>query len=180
MNTWFDFVDKNCLLAVYIDENDTSKFLVGSIWGADGKWIGLDLYSEESVADGICICAGDSVYRIERESEYLKGMRVPDGVSEKCDSDMWNVFLDSAELNKDVIQITFNDKRRKLYGIPIRHMKDCVVLCRIYVNGNIGNEISVNKSDIKLIVSRSKTEQKIKAEMAKKEGQKSCGVYTER
>ena len=59
-------------------------------------------------------------------------------------------------------------------------MKDCVVLCRIYVNGNIGNEISVNKSDIKLIVSRSKTEQKIKAEMAKKEGQKSCGVYTER
>lgn len=96
------------LLAVYVNSRHTNRFIVGSVQAADDECAILSLYDSSGKPDGIGLILLDSVYRIEKDTIYLKkfGIDFTHGARFLICDNTWNYFLNMATVQQRLLTIT--------------------------------------------------------------------------
>lgn len=70
-----DTVESGKLIALYVNKEDSEKFIVGQVVLVGESDILVVLYDANCLPEALCFCALDTIYRIEQDSLYLNHMQ---------------------------------------------------------------------------------------------------------
>ena len=155
MNTAF-LVTKICnykdLLAVYCNPSKTDKFLVGLPLKVTRNFLLLYLLSSDMQFDRICLCSIKTIYRIEKESTYLR--KLPYCVPKNMTfiNDPWNDLLSYAERKKLVVKVTLNTNSSPIYGISQQHTEKTFTFRIVNQEGETVKIVNVDCNDVETLV----------------------------
>lgn len=158
------------LVAIYCNQQSTENFLVGQIQAYDSDCLLLSLISPELNTDGLCLCSAKFIFRIEQDSQYLIDMKKNLCLTTPQHSKgiPWDDFLVYAEEHKFVTQLKVFSRKRIMFGIPVGHSNDTVVLRRVYLDGTLGQIFRISRDKIALLVCNSDTEQELQVSLQKR------------
>ena len=156
-------ITKNEPIAIYCNKERTDRFFVGHLMAYHEDCLLVNLWDTRAKDDGIGYFSTSAIFRIEYRTQYLRNLKQylhsAHKQSSYCDS--WKQFWEYAEKKALIVQTKRRNCKRALFGVPITHDITTVVLKRVLCNGEITQEIKVNRADIACAICESATELRI-------------------
>lgn len=155
------------LLAVYCNKQSTERFIVGQLLHCDFDCLVISLLSPDATSDGICFISAEYTFRIEQESKYLRKLKetMPSIDMPFSGKDSWDGFLSCAEIYKYVTCFSDFNGKRIMFGVPIRHSDDIVVVQRVHLDGTLGRTYQIRRKRIAFMEYNSHTEQALQSRL---------------
>ena len=140
------------LIAVYCNQNNTEKFLVGEIQDLNSEYLLLSLISPDASADGLCLCSANAIYRIELDSQYLRrlGRHTSLTTNQHSGNDPWEEFWTFTERKKLLTKITGFSGKQIICGIPVSHTKETVLIQKVHPNTTEGKHFNIRRKKVAL------------------------------
>lgn len=135
------------LLSLYRNPQHAERFLVGQCIICDQQEILMSSYEETGAWDGFCLCKTSSIFRIERQTAYLRGLThsTSPWIQVEAIGDAWASFWNLAITNKLIVQIQYKINKT-MYGFPITFTENTVKIQRVCRDGHVGSLCWVNKA----------------------------------
>ena len=140
-------------LAVYYNPSKPDHFFVGIPLKVTNNFLLLYLLSTDMHWGEVCLCSTKSVYRIEKNSMYLRQLSstFPEMTNYNF-TDPWHECLQYAEVHNLVIRITFFHKEKVLRGIPLQHTENGITIKRINKKGEAGRIYNIDCSKVATLI----------------------------
>ena len=149
------------LLAVYVNQQQTDRSLVGKVLRHDADALVLALYDAEGKRDGTGLCPYESILRAEWSSQYLNGI-TPEALAPwdaKADG-AWAAFWQAA--HGRIVCVT-NADGRKVCGFCDAFDAEKVHLRRISKTGRAGRTCTLRRDAITWVCYDSDDERQLEA-----------------
>lgn len=133
------------LLAVYVNQRQTDRFLVGKVLRHDADALVLALYDAEGKRDGTGLCPYENILRVEWSSQYLNGI-TSEALApwDAKDGGAWTAFWQDAQEKQRLVSVTKTDGH-KVCGFCDAYDAEKVHLQRICLTGCAGRACTLRR-----------------------------------
>ena len=134
------------IIAIYLNPLHCDRFIVGQYLVHDDNNLVVSAYDENGDYDGLYLCNLESVFRIEKNCEYLNNVKekIQDYSESICFSgDIWRDYWE--HFHNRLVKIRC--KKNSFYGFPVFCTESSISFLRIYRNGKRGKQCRIKKGD---------------------------------
>lgn len=147
-----DRIKKTSLIGIYLNKNDTSRFLVGKVMASDDLYMIFSMISVDGKDAGKALINLNFPYRIEYETNYLNQF-IPYNKEQTIvfKEPLFESYICYAIKKSKLLKFKDYDNRIIMYGIVLKQTSNGLEVQRYTKNGKRCNLYRIQKNRIAFI-----------------------------